>query len=136
MMNVARLDVGIQGLGLAETAYQSAAAYAKERLQGRALAGPAYPDKPANPIIVHPDVRMNLLTMRALNEGARALALWIAIAVDVAEKHPDAAKRQEADDLVALMTPLINSIFTNSTEKRPVGKGCVRRCNNWCPRKH
>jgi alkylation response protein AidB-like acyl-CoA dehydrogenase len=104
MMNVARLDVGIQGLGLAETAYQSAAAYAKERLQGRSLAGP---------IIVHPDVRRNLLTMRALNEGARALALWVAIAVDVAEKHPDAAKRQEADDLVALMTPIIKSFFTD-----------------------
>ncbi|HEY9537015.1 MAG TPA: acyl-CoA dehydrogenase C-terminal domain-containing protein [Kiloniellaceae bacterium] len=114
MMNVARLDVGIQGLGLAETAYQSAAAYAKERLQGRALAGPAYPDKPADPIIVHPDVRRNLLTMRALNEGARALALWVAIAVDVAEKHPDAAKRQEADDLVALMTPIIKSFFTDA----------------------
>src|SRR3546814_12376360 len=97
MMNVARLDVGIQGLGLAETAYQSAAAYAKERLQGRALAGPAYPDKPADPIIVHPDVRRNLLTMRALNEGARALAPWVAIAVDVAEKHPATAKPPEAD---------------------------------------
>ncbi len=113
MMNVARLDVGIQGLGLAETAYQSAAAYAKERLQGRALAGPAYPDKAADPIIVHPDVRTNLLTMRALNEGARAMALWVAIAVDIAEKHPDAAKRQEADDLVALMTPIIKSFFTD-----------------------
>ncbi len=113
MMNVARLDVGIQGLGLAETAYQSAAAYAKERLQGRALAGPAYPDKAADPIIVHPDVRKNLLTMRALNEGARAMALWVAIAVDIAEKHPDAAKRQEADDLVALMTPIIKSFFTD-----------------------
>ncbi len=113
MMNVARLNVGIQGLGLAETAYQSAAAYAKERLQGRALAGPAYPDKAADPIIVHPDVRKNLLTMRALNEGARAMALWVAIAVDIAEKHPDAAKRQEADDLVALMTPIIKSFFTD-----------------------
>jgi len=114
MMNVARLDVGIQGLGLAETAYQSAAAYAKERLQGRSLAGPAHPDKPADPIIVHPDVRKNLLTMRALNEGARALALWVAIAVDVAERHPEAAKRQEADDLVALMTPIIKSFFTDA----------------------
>ncbi len=113
MMNVARLDVGIQGLGLAETAYQSAAAYAKERLQGRALAGPAYPDKAADPIIVHPDVRKNLLTMRALNEGARAMALWVAIAVDIAEKHPDEATRQEADDLVALMTPIIKSFFTD-----------------------
>src|SRR3546814_16811591 len=93
----------------------AAGAYAKERLQGRALAGPAYPDKPADPIIVHPDVRRNLLTMRALNAGARALALWVAIAVDVAEKHTDAGKRTEADDLVALMT-------TRSEERR-VGKG-------------
>jgi len=113
MMNVARLDVGIQGLGLAETAYQSAAAYAKERLQGRSLAGPAHPDKPADPIIVHPDVRRNLMTMRAFNEGARALALWVAINVDIAEKHPDADRRQEADDLVALMTPIIKAFFTD-----------------------
>ncbi|WP_299400013.1 acyl-CoA dehydrogenase C-terminal domain-containing protein [Pelagibius sp.] len=113
MMNVARLDVGMQGLGLAETAYQSAAAYARERLQGRSLAGPQHPDKPADPIIVHPDVRKNLLTMKAYNEGSRALALWVAMAVDVAEKHPDQAVRQEADDLVALMTPIIKSFFTD-----------------------
>ncbi len=113
MMNVARLAVGIQGLGLAETAYQSAAAYAKDRLQGRSLAGAKHPDKAADPIIVHPDVRKNLLTMRAYNEGARALALWCGFAVDVAEKHPDADKRQEADDLVALLTPIIKSFFTD-----------------------
>ncbi|MDH3593256.1 MAG: acyl-CoA dehydrogenase C-terminal domain-containing protein [Rhodospirillales bacterium] len=113
MMNVARLAVGIQGLGLAETAYQSAAAYAKERLQGRALTGPKNPDKPADPIIVHPEVRRNLLTMRAYNEGARALALWCGMAVDVAEKHPEPEKRQEADDLVALLTPIIKAFFTD-----------------------
>ncbi|MFQ5785470.1 MAG: acyl-CoA dehydrogenase C-terminal domain-containing protein [Alphaproteobacteria bacterium] len=113
MMNVARLGVGIQGLALAETAYQSAAAYAKERLQGRALSGPRYPDRPADPIIVHPDVRKNLLTIRAYNEGARALALWIGMAVDVAAKHPDPARRVEADDLVALMTPIIKAFFTD-----------------------
>ncbi len=113
MMNVARLDVGMQGLGLAETAYQSAAAYAKERLQGRSLAGPQHPDKAADPIIVHPDVRKNLLTMKAYNEGSRALAFWVAMAVDIAEKHPDEKKRQEADDLVALMTPIIKSFFTD-----------------------
>ncbi len=113
MMNVARLAVGIQGLGLAETAYQSAAAYAKERLQGRALTGPKNPDKPADPIIVHPDVRRNLLTMRAYNEGARALALWCGMAVDVAEKHPEPETRQEADDLVALLTPIIKAFFTD-----------------------
>ena len=113
MMNAARLAVGIQGLGLAETAYQSAAAYAKERLQGRSLAGPKNPDKPADPIIVHPDVRKNLLTMRAYNEGARAMALWCGMAIDVAEKHADPDKRQEADDLVALLTPIIKSFFTD-----------------------
>jgi alkylation response protein AidB-like acyl-CoA dehydrogenase len=113
MMNVARLAVGIQGLGLAETAYQSAAAYAKERLQGRSLAGAKHPDKAADPIIVHPDVRKNLLTMRACNEGARALAIWIGMEVDVAERHPDPERRQEADDLVALMTPVIKAYFTD-----------------------
>ena len=113
MMNVARLAVGIQGLGLAETAYQSATAYAKERLQGRALGGAKHPDKAADPIIVHPDVRKNLLTMRATIEGSRALATWTAIGVDVAEKHPDPARRQEADDLVALMTPIIKAYLTD-----------------------
>ena len=77
MMNVARLPVGIQGLGLAETAYQGAVAYARERLQGRALSGAKPPDQAADPIIVHPDVRKNLLTMRAIVEGARALTIWI-----------------------------------------------------------
>ena len=77
MMNDARLEVGIQGLGIAETAYQSAVAYARERLQGRALTGAKEPDKPADPILVHPDVRRMLLTMRAFTEGARALAYWV-----------------------------------------------------------
>lgn len=113
MMNVARLAVGLQGLGLAETAYQSAVLYARERLQGRALSGPKHPDKAADPIIVHPDVRKMLLTMRAQIEGARALALWVGTAVDVAERHPDPEKRQEADDLVALMTPIIKAYFTD-----------------------
>jgi butyryl-CoA dehydrogenase len=113
MMNVARLDVGIQGLGLAETAYQSAVAYARERLQGRSLKGAKFPDKPADPILVHPDVRKNLLTMRAYIEGCRALGLWIAMAVDIAEKHADEERRQEADDLVALMTPIIKAFFTD-----------------------
>jgi len=113
MMNAARLAVGIQALGLAETSYQSATAYAKERLQGRALKGALHPDKAADPIIVHPDVRKNLLTMRAYNEAARALAIWVGMALDVAEKHPDEAVRQEADDLVALLTPIIKSFFTD-----------------------
>ena len=113
MMNQARLDVGLQGLGLAETAYQSAAAYAKERLQGRALSGPKRPDQPADPIIVHPDVRNNLMRMRAYTEGARALALWTALSVDLAERHPDPAERQAADDLVALLTPVIKAALTD-----------------------
>ncbi len=113
MMNEARLGVGMQGLGLAETAYQSAAAYARERLQGRALKGAKFPDRPADPILVHPDIAKTLLTMRAATEGARALALWVGMEIDVAEKHPDEARRQEADDLVALMTPIIKSYFTD-----------------------
>lgn len=113
MMNTARLAIGLQGLGLAETAYQSAVAYARERLQGRSLSGPKFPHEPADPIIVHPDVRKNLLTMRAYNEGARALGLWIGMAMDIAAKHPDLARRTEAEDLVALMTPVIKAFFTD-----------------------
>ena len=114
MMNAARLVVGIQGLGLAETAYQSAAAYAKERLQGRALSGVKRPEQPADPIIVHPDVRKTLLTMRAYNEGARALAVWVGMALDIADKHPEPERRQEADDLVALMTPIVKAFMTDA----------------------
>ena len=113
MMNAARLAVGIQGLGLAETAYQSAVTYAKERLQGRSISGVKSPDKAADPIIVHPDIRRKLLTMRACNEACRALALWTGIALDVATKHTDPAKRREADDLVALLTPIIKAFFTD-----------------------
>jgi alkylation response protein AidB-like acyl-CoA dehydrogenase len=113
MMNDARLDVGLQGLAIAETAYQSAVAYARERLQGRALAGAKQPEQPADPIIVHPDVRRMLLTMRASSEGARALAYWIGMALDLARRQPDPAARQAADDLIALMTPIIKAYFTD-----------------------
>ena len=113
MMNAARLAVGIQGLGLAEVSYQNARDYAKDRLQGRSVAGAKFPDKPADPIIVHPDVRKNLLTLKAFNEGARALAYWIGLQIDVLSKHADPAVRQEADDLVALMTPIIKAYFTD-----------------------
>jgi alkylation response protein AidB-like acyl-CoA dehydrogenase len=113
MMNAARLGVGIQGLGLAETAYQSAVAYAKERLQGRSLAGAKRPDKPADPIIVHPDVRRMLLTMRAQVEAARALAYWIGMEIDKEKRHPDAAVREAAEDVVALLTPIIKAYFTD-----------------------
>lgn len=113
MMNTARLSIGLQGLGLAETAYQSAVAYARERLQGRSLTGPKFPDKPADPIIVHPDVRKNLLTMRAYNEGARALVLWVGTEVDIAARQPDPDRRIEAKDLVSLMTPIIKAFLTD-----------------------
>jgi hypothetical protein len=113
MMNGARLGVGMQGLGLAEVSYQNALAYAKERLQGRAASGPATPNADADPIIVHPDVRRMLSTMKAYIEGMRALAYWVGILVDVAERHPDAARREHASDLVALMTPVIKAFCTD-----------------------
>lgn len=114
MMNEARLSVGVQGLGLAEVSYQNAVAYARDRLQGRALDGAAAPDKPADPILVHPDVRRMLLTMRALVEGCRALAMLTAVEQDVARLHPDAAERQAADDHVQLMTPIIKAFLTDA----------------------
>ena len=94
MMNEARLGVGVQGLALSEVAYQNAATYAKERLQGRALTGAKYPDKPADPIIVHPDVRRTLMTIRAFNEAARALVLWTALKGDLAHRSEDDKARQ------------------------------------------
>src|SRR5918996_754084 len=135
MMNDARLDVGLQGLAIAETAYQSAVAYARERLQGRALSGATQPDQPADPIIVHPDVRRMLLTMRASSEGARALAYWIGMALDLARRQPDPAARQTADDLIALMTPIIKAYFTdqgsacaNLGVQVMGGHGYIREC--------
>jgi alkylation response protein AidB-like acyl-CoA dehydrogenase len=113
MMNDARLEVGIQGLGIAETAYQSAVAYARDRRQGRALTGAKEPDQPADQLLVHPDVRRMLLTMRAFSEGGRALAYWTGMQLDISEKHPDAETREAADDLVALMTPIIKAYFTD-----------------------
>ncbi len=113
MMNAARLGVGVQGLGVAEVAYQNAAEYAKERGQGRALKGAKYPDRPADPIVVHPDVRRMLLKSRAMTEGARALALWTGMQIDQSQKHPDADRRAEADDFVALMTPIMKALFTD-----------------------
>lgn len=113
MMNSARLGVGIQGLGLSEAAYQGALEYAKERIQGRALTGAKSPDKAADSIIVHPDVRKNLLTMKALTEGIRALSLWTAINLDTAEKSDDPETKQLADDLVQLLTPIVKSFGTD-----------------------
>ena len=113
MMNAARLGVAMQGLGVAEVAYQNGLAYAKDRLQMRALDGVKAPDKPADPIIVHPDVRRMLLTSKAFCEGARALSYWTGMNLDISLKHPDADKRQEADDLVALLTPIIKAYQTD-----------------------
>lgn len=113
MMNAARLYVGVQGLGVAEAAYQNALVYAKDRLQGRALTGAQQPEKPADPITVHPDVRRMLYSMKAMIEPARALVMQVALALDVAHRHPDAAKRKEADDFVQLMTPILKATLTD-----------------------
>src|SRR5450755_3755162 len=98
MMNEARLGVAVQGLAQSEVAYQNAVAYARDRLQGRSLSGAKAPDKPADPIIVHPDVRRTLLTIRAFNEAARAMVVWTALKSDVAHRSSDPKDRQEADD--------------------------------------
>jgi hypothetical protein len=114
MMNEARLGVAVQGLAQSEVAYQNAAAYARDRLQGRALTGPQAPDKPADPIIVHPDVRRTLLTIRAFNEAARALVMWTALKSDVAHRSSDPKDRQEADDHMGLMTPVLKGFLTDN----------------------
>jgi acyl-CoA dehydrogenase len=113
MMNEARLSVGMQGHAVAEAAYQNAVAYAKERLQGRSLSGPKAPDKKADPIIVHPDIRRKLMTMKAFNEGGRALVLWTAITADVAHRSGNDMERQIADDHMALLTPVIKGVLTD-----------------------
>jgi alkylation response protein AidB-like acyl-CoA dehydrogenase len=113
MMNAARLGVGMQGLGIAETAYQSAAAYAKDRLQGRSLTGPKNEKGPADPIIVHPDVRRMLLIQKSFTEGARALAYWVGSLIDKARHSEDAQTREVADDLLQLLTPIVKAYFTD-----------------------
>lgn len=113
MMNEARLWVGVQGQGIAEVAYQNARHYARERLQGRALTGAKYPDKPADPIIVHPDIRRMLLTMKAFTEGARVLEMTAALKVDMKKRHPENEVREAADDYMQMMTPIIKAYFTD-----------------------
>ncbi len=113
MMNSERLSVGTQGLGIGEAAYQGAVAYARERLQGRSLSGAKYPEQAADPIIVHPDIRRNLLTIRAYTEGCRALGVWTAGMMDRAELAADPQERQEAQDFVALLTPVVKALFTD-----------------------
>jgi len=113
MMNAARLSVGIEGIALSEISYQTAVAFAKDRRQMRAL-DPAKrdPNASADNILVHPDVRRMLLNVRASNEGMRALSTWVAVNIDIAHSHPDEATRQQADDLVALFTPIVKSYCT------------------------
>ncbi len=113
MMNAARLGVGMQGLGQAEVAYQNGAAYALERRQGRALTGAVDPQQAADLLVVHPDVRRMLMDAKAFTEGMRALALWTGMQVELAEKAPDQAAREKANDWVGLMTPVIKGYGTD-----------------------
>ncbi|MDB5569988.1 MAG: acyl-CoA dehydrogenase [Hyphomicrobiales bacterium] len=113
MMNEARLGVALQGLAISEVAYQNAAAYARERLQGRSLSGAKAPAKAADPIIVHPDVRRMLLEIRAFNEPARALAIFTALQADIARRSPDEAQRRTAEDFLGLLTPVLKGVFTD-----------------------
>jgi alkylation response protein AidB-like acyl-CoA dehydrogenase len=114
MMNAARIGVGMQSQGLTEVAYQNALAYAKDRIQMRALSGPKSPDKPADSILVHPDVRKMLLTAKAYAEGGRVLSLFCALLIDTHLSHPDAAKRAEAEEMVALLTPIVKAFITDN----------------------
>ncbi|MFK8331050.1 acyl-CoA dehydrogenase C-terminal domain-containing protein [Pseudomonas sp. BJa5] len=113
MMNDARFQVGLQGLGIAEAAFQGGLAYARERLQSRALGGPAAPDKPADPIIVHPDVRRMLLTQKTLSEGCRMLAAYSARQLDLEHGAVDADTRQAAARRAALLIPIVKAFFTD-----------------------
>jgi alkylation response protein AidB-like acyl-CoA dehydrogenase len=113
MMNGERLSVGIQGLGAAETSYQSAVAYARDRIQGRSLSGVKEPEKAADPIIVHPDVRRMLMRIRAYTEGCRALGGWVAREMDELERSDDPDVRKRAEDFTALMTPVVKALFTD-----------------------
>ena len=113
MMNAARIMVGIQGLGLAETAYQVSLGFAKERLQSRSLTGPKAPNEAADPIIVHPDVRRMLLRQKVLNEGSRAMAYWTGLHLDLSHSLEDQDARQTSDDILQLMTPVVKSFLTD-----------------------
>jgi len=113
MMNEARVGVGIQGLALSEVACQNAAAYARERRQGRSISGAAEPDQPADPIVVHPDIRRILATIGGFNIAARALALATALDADIALRSPDETARTVADDRLGLMTPVVKGVLTD-----------------------
>ncbi len=111
MMNEARLLVGQQGLAISEVAYQNAVIYARDRLQGRALTGAAAPDKPADPLIVHPDIRRMLMNQKAFNEGARAFSMWIGVQADILRSG--ATDAEKADDYMALLTPVVKAYLTD-----------------------
>lgn len=113
MMNEARLGVGLQGLSQSEVAYQNAVDYATERLQGRSLTGPKAPEKPADPIIVHPDIRRILMNLKSFNEGARALLLWTALHGDLAHKAKDEKSREFSEDMMSLLTPVLKGVLTD-----------------------
>jgi hypothetical protein len=113
MMNVARLGVGLQGLAQAEAAYQNAVAYAKDRLQGRSLTGPKNAQGPADPIIVHPDIRRMLMDAKSFSEGARAFVFWTALYGDLLNKSPDEKVREKAGDYMGLMTPVLKAYLTD-----------------------
>ncbi|NJR77120.1 acyl-CoA dehydrogenase C-terminal domain-containing protein [Sphingomonas corticis] len=113
MMNAARLGVGLQGLGVAETAYQNAVQYAKDRRQGRALTGPAEPEEKADTLFVHPDVRRMLMNAKAWTEGLRALCLWGALQADLEHHAEGEEERQLAGDLLGLLTPVIKGVGTD-----------------------
>ncbi len=113
MMNHERLGVGTHGVGLSDVAYQNGAVYAKDRLQGRSLSGKKFPDKPADPIIVHPDVRRMLMIMRATTEAARALLVWTGVRYDIATRSADAKAREQAEDHMGLMTPIIKGVCSD-----------------------
>jgi alkylation response protein AidB-like acyl-CoA dehydrogenase len=114
MMNAARLGVGNQSLGLTEVAYQNALAYAKDRIQMRSLSGPKAKDKPADPIIVHPDVRKMLLTAKAYAEGGRALATFCAVLLDKEHHHPDEKVRKDSGEMLSLLTPIVKAFLTDN----------------------
>ncbi len=114
MMNAARLGVGNQSLGLTEVAYQNALAYAKDRIQMRSLSGTKAKDKPADPIIVHPDVRKMLLTAKAYVEGGRALNAYCAMLLEKEMAHPDEKVRKDSADMLALLTPIVKAFLTDN----------------------
>ncbi len=113
MMNEARLGVGMQGLAISEVAYQNAVVYARERLQGRSISGVKEPEKSADPIIVHPDIRRILMTIRAFNEASRALILWTALKGDIARKAEKGDEKELAEDYMGLLTPIIKGVITD-----------------------